>query len=443
MNKNMSSPPYKILSKLPEEAMQRNRLLGIYEGATARVIFSLTTGAFFVGFLKLMGANDTITGYILAIPVLAASIQFLAPLVLERLEFRKGIIMLGSLLHRLLLCLLILMPFLPFSINAKLWITAALYLISNLSISFVSPAVSNLYVSFVEPQNRGRYFGSRESWILVFATVMNLAMGKILDVFRDAGNERGGFVAIYVAVFMMTLINMWSYLRMKEVPLAHHPIPMKLREVFTLPLQNARFRRFFFLSLLWNVGIQLSAAYYGVYQVNDLALTYTQINLLGMLANIFYFVFAFMWGKVADRLGWAFTSMLSFLLIGMTSLVWFFVVPGVWMMPLLSMAMILAGMAWSGINISLFNLQFDFMPEQKRTVYIGFNATVSGLLGYTASLIGATLVGISSSFQGNLFGLTIGIKQLLFFSSGVLILLCSVYVLIFMHPTIPKRRHRI
>ena len=171
--------------------------MGIFEGGTARVIFNLTSGAFLVGFLKHMGASDTVCGYILSIPVLAAAIQFLAPIVLERLEYRLRIITLGSTLHRILLTLLIAIPFLPLPSGVKLWMSAILYLFSHLSVSFVSPAVSNLYVSFVEPSNRGKYFGQRESWLLVFATIMSLLMGWILDMFRAAGNERGGFVAIY------------------------------------------------------------------------------------------------------------------------------------------------------------------------------------------------------------------------------------------------------
>lgn len=422
---------------LPEKVMQRNRLLGIFEGGTARVIFNLTSGAFLVGFLKHMGASDTVCGYILAIPVLAAAIQFLAPIVLERLAFRLRIITLGSTLHRVLLSLLIGVAFLPFPSDVKLWIAAMLYLFSHLAVSFVSPAVSNLYVSFVEPRNRGKYFGMRESWLLIFSTIMNLLMGWILDLFRDAGNERGGFVAIYAAIFLLMLVNTSAYLRMREVPLGHNPEPMRLREVFTLPLKSPLFRRFFVLSILWNVGIQLSSAFYGVYQVNDLALSYTEINLYGMLSNIVYFSCAMLWGRIADKFGWSFASMASFLFIGISSTIWFFIVRGAWMTPLLVLAMITSGIAWSGINISLFNLQFDYMPAHKRTVYIGFNSTVSGLLGYAASSLGAMLVGVAASFEGHVFGLVFGIKQILFLTSGILIVICALYVLLFMKQARP------
>lgn len=426
-------------ARLPEKVMQQNRLMGIFEGGTARVIFSLTTGAFLVGFLKHMGADDTICGYILSIPILAAAIQFLAPIVLERLEFRLRIILLGNGLHRLLLSLMILIPFLPLPSAAKLWIAAGVYLLSNLSVSFVTPAAANLYVSFVEPQNRGRYFGNRESWLLVFATVMNLALGKVLDLFREAGNERGGFLVIYGTIFVLTLLNAWCFLQMREVPLGHSPEPMKIREVFTLPVKNRRFLRFFVLSVFWNLSFQFSAAFFGIYQVNELALSYTEINLYGMLSNVAYFVCAQWWGRIADRKGWSFTTRISFLFLGITCAMWFFIVKGPLLAPLMGLAMLLSGIAWSGLNVSLFNLQFDFMPEERRTVYIGFNSTVSGLLGYAASLAGAMLVGVASSYRLTFLGVPIGIKQLLFLVSGLLICGCALYIRVFMkqNPTGP------
>ncbi len=426
--------------RLPEKVMQRNRLMGIFEGGTARVIFNLTTGAFMVGFLKHMGANDTICGYILSIPILAAAIQFLAPIVLERLEFRLRIILLGNGLHRLLLSLMILIPFLPLPSGAKLWIAAGAYLLSNLAVSFVTPAASNLYVSFVEPQNRGRYFGMRESWLLVFATAVNLVLGKVLDLFRDAGNERGGFLVIYGTVFVLTLLNAFCFLQMREVPLGHSPEVMHVREVFTLPLKSRRFMRFFVLSVFWNLSFQLSAAFYGIYQVNELALSYTEINLYGMLANVAYFVCASLWGRIADRRGWAFTSRVSFLFLGITCAMWFFFVRGPLLVALMCVAMLLSGIAWSGLNVSLFNLQFDFMPQEKRTVYIGFNSTVSGLIGYAASLVGAMLVGMASDRRITLLGMPVGIKQLLFLATGLLICGCALYIRLFMKQN-PQASH--
>jgi MFS family permease len=418
---------------LSESVMEKNRFFCILEGATARIIFNLTTGAFLVGFLKLLGASDTVCGYIMAVPVLATAVQFLSPIVLEKLEFRLRIITVFSALHRGLLSLMIIILFLPLNNTIRIWLAAIIIMISNLSLSFVNPAVSNLYVSFVSPNARGKYFGLRESYLLISSAILSLLMGKILDIFKESGNERGGFAVIYGTIFVLMLVNLFSYLNMKEIPLKHNSETMKIKEVFTLPLKNKKFRKFFVLSILWNIGIMVSASYFGIYQVADLKLSFTEINLLGIISSFFYFISAPVWGRIADKISWAYTTMLSLAIIGISCSIWFFVVKdSPFMFVLLYALMILSGLGWSGINISMFNLQFDFMPEEKRTVYIGFNSTVSGISGFLASAFGSMLVGIFGELSIDFIGIPIGIKQILFMTSGLLIVFCALYIFLFM-----------
>jgi len=420
--------------RMPDERdLERNRLLCIIEGATARTIFNLTTSAFLVGLLKAMGADDTVCGYIVPIPVLAAGIQFLSPITLESLKFRKGIIMAGSLIHRLLLSSLIVIPFLPLGPSARLWLTAAVFLISHLSVAFITPAVSNMYVSFVPQHIRGKYFGTRESYILLSATVFTLILGKVLDLFEEAGNELGGYMVVYAVVFVLTIVNFLSYARMKEVPLQHHKGRMRITEIFTLPFKNRLFVRYFIMLAIWNIAIQVASAYFSVYLVSDLDMSYTVITLLSLLNSVLYVIAAGIWGRLADNKGWTVTTMACFSVLAVCHTLWFFSFQG---SPLLMVMLVLAhitgGIAWSGINISLFNLQFDFTPDEKRTVYIGFSAAASGIIGYVAAIIGSQLVKLFGETDLTIGGTPIDIKQILFIISAVLIFVCAAYIYFFM-----------
>ena len=247
-----------------EKEMQKNRLLGIAEGASARLIFNLTTGAFLVGLLKYMGASDTVCGYIVAIPVLAAVVQFLSPIILESLKYRKKIIMVACLAHRLMLTSLIIIPFLPVSTPLKLLFAAILFFLSYLSVSFVNPAVANMYVSFVPPNIRGKYFGMRESCLLLFATVVSLILGKVLDIFEEGGQVITGYIIIYSVILFFTVFNFFSFLHMKEVPLVHSKARIKISEIFSLPFKNRRFINFFIMSIIWNIAFQIAGAFFSV-----------------------------------------------------------------------------------------------------------------------------------------------------------------------------------
>ena len=87
-----------------------SRKFFIFEGATARSIAALTTGAFLAGFISYLGAGDSFNGIIAAIPVFSSIIQLVAPLVYEKLEKRKHIVAVLCLIHRLLLGLMVFIP---------------------------------------------------------------------------------------------------------------------------------------------------------------------------------------------------------------------------------------------------------------------------------------------------------------------------------------------
>jgi MFS family permease len=413
--------------------MQKNRFLGVLEGASARVIFNLTTGAFLVGLLKYIGASDTVCGYIIAIPVLAAVVQFLSPIILESLKMRKKIIIAGCMIHRLLLSSLVAIPFLPADTNLKLWIAVAVFFISYLAVSFINPAVANMYVSFVPQNIRGKYFGMRESYLLLSATIVSLILGKVLDTFEEAGRVGAGYLIIYAVVFVFTIINFISFYLMKEVPLVHNETRMKISEVFSLPLKSKRFVRFFIMSAIWNVAFQIAGAYFSVYLVSDIDMSYTTITLLGMLSSGSYVVAANLWGKLADRRTWPVSAYLSLGALGVCHTLWFLSSKGSpLLLPIMVLAHIISGIAWSGVNISMFNLQFVFTPDEKRTVYIGFNAAAAGILGYMAAVLGSILVGLFGEAPIRLGSLSINIKQVLFAVSATLIFVCVAYIFFFL-----------
>lgn len=416
-----------------EKDMEKNRFLCILEGASARSIFNLTSGAFLVGLLKLMGASDKVCGYILAIPVLAAVIQFLSPIVLESLKFRKNIITLGCLIHRFLLASLIIIPFLPLGTGAKLWLAGLLFFFSYLAVSFINPAVSNMYVSFVPQNIRGRYFGIRESYLLLSATIVSLVLGKILDIFEEKGEDITGYLIVYGVVFVFAIINTFTFMKMKEVQLVHSADRLSIREIFTLPFRNKLFIKFFIMSIIWNISIQIAGAFFGVYLVSDLDMNYTTITLLGMVNSLAYVLCARIWGRFADKKGWPVTTLLSIGTLAVCHTLWFFSFQGSpLLIILLALGHVTGGIAWSGINVALFNLQFEFTPDEKRTVYIGFSAAASGIIGYLAAILGSQLVGAYEDTSLHLLNLDFNIKQILFLVSAVLMFICVAYIFVFM-----------
>ena len=94
----------------------------------------------------------------------------------------------------------------------------------------------------------------------------------------------------------------------------------------------------------------------------------------------------------------------------------------------------LAGIGWGGVAISMFNLQFEYAPEENRTSYISLNTSIGSVVGFSAILLASAIV---SKIGGNTIYLSsfpIHGMQFLLLASGVLIICTAFFVHKFIKP---------
>ena len=226
---------------------EKSRLMVILEGISARIIFGLTTGAFLTGYLKFLGADDELCGQIAAIPVLSSVIQFFTPMFLEKLNRKKPIVTFFNAFHRILLVLLVFVPILPVSVAIRLYITGGLYLLSNLMVNMVAPATTTMFISLVPQKMRGSFFSIREKYLIFISSVVNVVLGGILDQFELRGKTYEGYILMFAIVFIAMIMNLVSYLGIKEPPLSRTKSKISLKNLFTMPLKENRFRKIIIL----------------------------------------------------------------------------------------------------------------------------------------------------------------------------------------------------
>ena len=412
---------------LNEKDYISSRNFSIFEGCTARTVFNLTSGAFLAGFASYLGADDSFNGIIGALPVLAGVIQLLSPMFFEKMEKRKLQVTILNFLHRFLLGLMVFIPFIAVGRTSRLFLLAGIYFLAYLALSFASPAASGMLIDLTPENIRGRYFGVRESYLLAVGIVLTLIMGVIMDAFKDNGNQYGGFIVMFSLVLLMAVGNFFFWSNIKEPHIKRNKMALDLRQIVTIPLKDKGFRKIVLLFVLYNVGLQIGAPFFSVYMVTGLKLNYTFIMLMSMMGTLTNVLLVRVWGRVADQKSWVFVIKYSILLLGITHFLWFFVNPstaGI-MIPFLH---VMSGAAWAGIGISTFNIQFKFSPEEGRTIYIGFNAALGGIMGFAGTLAGSVLLVVFSKLNMNLTGFTIGGMQIILSTSGVLLALCAGYI---------------
>lgn len=414
---------------LSEKDYERSRLMAILEGVSARIIFGFTTGAFLIGFLKYLGADDKLCGQIAAIPVLAGIIQFFSPLLLEKLNRRKPLVTWFNALHRIMLVLLVFIPLLPVAQSSRLAMVGALYFVSHLMVNMVSPATVTMIISLVPQGMRGRYFGNREMFLIFISSVLNIVMGRVLDIFELQNKPYQGYIVMYGVALLAMLLNLFSYLKMKEPPITAPKSSISFKNLFLLPLKEKRFRKIILLFFIWGISLNFSSPFFSVYMVSQLQLSYTFITICGLLNALAYVISVRLWGKAADKRSFTYTAMITLTLLGLTHTGWFFAASGSWFeYPLIVLLHICSGISWAGINISLLNIPYEYTPDEGKTVYLGFNAALSGLVGFISSMLASWMVGEMQNFRVLFFGMEVTQFQLIFAISGILTVLAGVYI---------------
>ncbi len=408
---------------LTDKDMEDSRNISIFEGCTARTIATLTSGAFLVGYAKLLGSSDQIAGIIAAIPVLAGIIMCISPIVFERMENRKIIVSLFCLIGRLMLGSMILIPLMKISYQTKIVILIFIFLVANLFISFSLPAAQTWQQRVTPEEIRGRYFGKRESIVLGTVTIITLLMGQILDKFEQIGQQFSGFVVLYSVVFICAVVNFILFSQMKEPKSKVADTPPELKQVLTMPLRNKKFMKVVLLLIIWNFSFQLGSPYTAVYMVSTLKLGYGLITLMAVLASITSVISVRFWGKLADKKSWLYLMKLMIILQILSFISWF-LINKYSVLLILPVAHILSGAAISGINISVNNLQYSYAPEENKTVYIGFSSAISGVFGFCGTIAGAYVLKIAEQYKFIIGGLNIGNIQILFLVSSIILIGC-------------------
>ncbi len=411
---------------LSEADMQISRRMSVFEGCTARSILTLTSGAFLVGFAKFLGASNQISGIISAIPVLAGIITAFSPIVFEKMENRKFITCLFCFIGRLLLGMMIIIPFIKSSHVFQLSLLIAVFFIANLLIAFTLPASQTWILDITPEKIRGVYFGRRESIVLGAVTIITIVMGQVLDRYEKQGDMLTGFIILYVFVICTAIANFIFFSNIKEPYNKLAKARVSFKNIFTIPLKNNIYMIVVLLMALWNIGFQLAAPFTSVYMISHLKLGYSSITIMTVLASITSVLSVRLWGRLADKKSWLHLIKLMVVIQILCFFIWFFINRNT--LFLLPIAHILSGAAISGINISINNIQYNFSPKENKTIYMGFSSAVNGIFGFCGTLAGAFFVKNTDTLGFNAAGFTIENMQMIFLTAGVLLMGCLIVI---------------
>lgn len=420
----------RFLNQIPEDNRQYldSRRAFTVDGATSMTITTLVSNAYLSGFLQSLGISTVLNGIISAIPTLLSVSQPLGAALAQNIKKRKPFVSTGAFVHRLMFALMFLVPLFIQNPGARIAVATALFISAHFISAFINPAATNWLISLIPQKVRGKYFSIRELYSLVTVSAVTILVGFLLDYFKNSGNQTGGFVSLGVIIAILTIINLLSLSKAMEPESVEQRTQGEgLLKTAKMVFAEKTFRPILIMSIIYNLGVQISIPFQGIYVVGELKISYMMISILTFACSIQKALIIKKWGRYADKTSWANVCKKSLALIAVAHILNFFLVPtnAAWLYPI---NCLIASSGWAAVGMAMINVQYDYAPLKGRTMYIGICAAATGVIGFSGVFIGSFILKLIEAFRPTLFGHALRGQQILMLLSGAVLICCIAYI---------------
>jgi len=374
----------------------RNLRCANLDGSFATAFAALTSGAFLVGYMKSLGANDTVINLLAAIPSLCGILQIPGGALGSRFESYKNYIAPGGFLWRALYAPLIILPMLTLAPDLALTLLAIMVALAWMCNNMVGPVYNEWLAELVPPQSRGFFFGRRNALMATVGALVAIAGGVVLDTFKRNGQEMHGFSVVFSIGLACAALSMYYYMKMDDTKRAV-VIRKGLKDSFAglrRPFADKGFRTVLVFIVVFVLGQALPGNLFSEYAIERVQLPFTIIQTLGLVQAAAMVAAAPLWGFISDKYGNRPSLLLATILVTMTPGPWLLCVAGhnVQNTLILIPLHLISGVGWGGANLCIFNLVLATASKEERSTYIGAALATQAFLGGVAPLAGGIML---------------------------------------------------
>lgn len=430
---------------LPEskEDLKKSRIYYTTGDSAVQTIVQLAGGTFLAALMSHSGISDSNIGIITSLISLAAFSQLFLINFFKKIKKYKLLVCITS-MQRILFSILYLIPLFGFRSSVNAILIVLLYFIGQIFVQIGTPASQDWISRLVPSRLRGKYFSIKDSVVVFVVSTLMLVCGIILDYYKKH-NILVGFVLISFIIFILTIINVFAFSKMKEARTSylnnegkemHGRLAKKAKELESAnkpdsilfevkqAFRDQKFRKAFTVQSLYIFAFYICNPFNASYQINDLNLPYTFIMLVSFIANLWRIYIMPKLGRAADRYGMGRILRYSILSLGLYFLTIALTMPFN-AYPMYILGAVFNSTAWAFVGIGLFGIQLDFYRNEKRMIWLTITSSISGLLGFLVSIVGGLILSKLQQLNIHMLGLKIYAQQILNLT-GFLILLVTV-----------------
>lgn len=368
---------------------------------------------YFIPLIIALGALNYQIGAFAAVPQLFLAIsQFAGIFLLRRFLVRRSIII-GFSFGQAVFLAVILYGVITWKLTPWTFIAIATCYFGVFGV--VIPAWNSLLGDLTSEENRGKYFGRRNSYVQLVSLFSVIAGGLILQHFETLGNVRYGFAVILLLALISRLGSVAAETKHVEIPYQEPPDSYFSFWDFIRRSRNSNFAKFVYFVGLMSFAIKMSEPYFAAYMIRDLEFSYLEYTVAQGVFIAAQFIAMRRWGSFADQFGNRAVLHITGAIMPFIPLLWFLSLNFYYILVI----QVLAGLAWAGWFLGSANFIFDAVSPAKRArcaAYMNFFVSIGFALG---TLFGAYLSTVAPQV------LDTGAMQIRFFSPLEFIFLVS------------------
>ena len=389
--------------------------LSLIEGAGASVFLILIQGFVFTKIALEFGVDELLLGFLMGIQLLSQVFQIFVPMIINRLQRRKPFVIIFVAISRAFWPLLLLISVLGWA-NQEIFITI-------ISLSFIFGAFAgNAWTSWMRdliPDNKmGSFFGLRNLINTVVSLVFTWVFSRILE---HNPNIHGVRIVILIG-FICALWSLFFLYKQYDPPLKD----VQSGNLFKIVVSDKNNIRLMVFGGFWNFAILFTAPFFSYHQIENLNMSFSFLGYLSITLSGVMILTVILWGKLADRIGHKNILRIGVSAASAVSIMWFFMAPQN-LHVLMWVDAVLAGTAWSAINLSIFTLPLIVGGKSAGVLY-GFFSAINGVFGFLGSILGGVVAKSLSGVTFKMLELDMNGLQIMFLLGG-LMRLCSLYFL--------------
>ncbi len=240
--------------------------------------------------------------------------------------------------------------------GTRFYAMAGLLSVAYLMGHTVNP-IFNSWLSNVLPADvRGPYIGRR----MMFMSITSIVYLYLASRWLDWRPELPGFVVVFAVGWVAGILG-YVMMARTAYPRVTTEEPRGLGGALTGPLRDPVYRALVLFMVTWLGAGMMSGAFYAVYMLQDLGLSYAQVAIYTNITLALMMVSYRVWGIFVQRYGSRPVAQLNIIPYVAAVAMWVFITRDTYMW-LIPIQRALAGFCWSGVELANSTLLYRIVP---------------------------------------------------------------------------------